>query len=69
LSIASNHNTPVYILEKIYNYDSFNENLIKKLLYFNENCPVSILKKIYKNNKNYKEKVIKHPNWKLKDFE
>jgi len=62
-NVAINSNCPINILEKLSN-DKHLE--VRHIVVTNPNCTYKFLKKIYPE---FKEEVIKHPNWKLKDFE
>jgi len=73
LDIIYNKNCPDYLIEKIYNKYSSND-YIKLAIVENNKTSYELLKKIYKEDlivftERLRDKIIKNPNWNLKDFQ
>jgi len=65
INVMNNINCTVDILEELSNDNNY--SVIIELVKIN--CPAHILKKIYKKYPTLRDKIKKHPNWELNDFE
>jgi len=68
IQVCINKNCPIHILEKLSDDEVY---YVKTSVVKNIKCTYEILKKLYKyddDDKNLKEIIAIHPNWKIKDF-